>query len=267
MIWELQGTESQNAIVREGLGRCTFPFDVLLPELRSEAGKDRIPIEWADLSRWGAQAKSFGSDHHDDHGDHDHEREWGHVHPEGAHGIAFRNRVLGLAWYSGKVSLDIQMESNPALAQEVLLAEGAHMIDFFYMTDQHKVAIWNALHHSDPSAQLRPDTPVKDGTDLGHGHSWFDVGGYYSWVGEAWMGLFIRAYSDLPVTINFDHPPDDRAVHITQHAFTPFFAGRTNTYHDHHRRIPNRRWFVSNDHAQLAGLVPCKSCKPERTSP
>lgn len=270
MIWELQGTDQQKAIVQEAIRRCNFPFEVMQPQLRSEVNREAIPVEWADLSRWGGTAmRHFGGQHdrHDHEHDQEHEANWSHVHTEGAHGVAFRERVLGLAWYSGKVSLDISMESNPALAMEVFLAEGAHMVDFFFMENRHRVAVWNALHHSDSSAQLSPDTNITDGLDLGHGHSWFDVGGYYSWVGEAWMGLFIKAYSDLPVTIPFDHPPDYEAVHVAQHAFTPYFGSNpkyvpAKVYHDHHKGRPKHEWFVSAEHARSKGRQPCRVCKP-----
>lgn len=226
MVWNLVGTPSQNAIVQDALNRCDFPFQWLEPELRSEVGKTQIPVEWADLSRYGQANAVEVPRAAGGHGDHDHghdERELTHFHVEDpetgdkAHGIGFRSRVLGLAWYSGKVSLENTLESDPELAKEVFLAEGAHMVDFFYMTEDHRRKVWNAVH--DDAADLPEGTPVGNGTDLGHGHGWFDVGGYYSWVGEAFMGLFIKAFSDLPVTINFDHPATPEAAAETRVAF------------------------------------------------
>lgn len=235
MVWNLIGTPNQNAIVQDALDRCDFPFQWLEPELRSEVGKTQIPVEWADLSRYGQAQAMDVPRMHDDHEDatetHDHADEHDHGDPDGlqhfhvtdpetgdkAHGIGFRSRVLGLAWYSGKVTLEVTMEQEPELAKEVFLAEGAHMVDFFYMTDEHRRLVWNAVHTD--VEDLPPGISIQDGVDLGHGHGWFDVGGYYSWVGEAFMGLFIKAFSDLPVTIRFDHPATSEAARETREAF------------------------------------------------
>lgn len=221
MVWNLVGTANQNAIVQDALNRCDFPFQWLESELRSEVGKTQIPVEWADLSRYG-QAEAMDVPRHGADHDHD-EQELTHFHVEDpetgdkAHGIGFRNRVLGLAWYSGKISLEVTMELQPELAKEVFLAEGAHMVDFFYMNDEHRRGVWNAVHTD--VEDLPAGINIEDGIDLGHGHGWFDVGGYYSWVGEAFMGLFIKAFSDLPVTIHFHHPATPEAARETREAF------------------------------------------------
>jgi hypothetical protein len=241
-IWAPQGTASQVELVQQAVDRMTFPFDVLLPGLRAAVGRDTIPVDWADLSQW-AGASAAASDH--DHGDHDQ--------PDP---LEARGRVLGLAWYSGRVSLDVSLESDPELAVEVFASEGAHMVDFFWMTDAHRRAVWNALHSS--AEDLPADAHVTDATDLGHGHGWFDVGGYRSWVGEAWMGLFVRAYSDAPVTIPFDHPPTDAAVAEVRAALTPYFASSTGTVHDQHRRIRPVRYLA----AVPAGAATCRVCRP-----
>lgn len=216
-IWSLEGSETQNKIIRQALCRCTFPFDVLLPGLQVGVNRDTIPVEWADLSRESAllaEAKKTGG--------HLHIHEAGDI----GHPIEARDQVLGLAWYSGKVTLDFTVEPEPDLAGEVFLSEGAHMIDFFWMADWHRAAIWNALH---PDQQdIDPATAIEDGVDLGHGHGWFDMAGYYSWVGEAWMGLFVRAYTDWPVTIGgfSDHPATDEAAAQIREAFAAELAGR-----------------------------------------
>lgn len=180
-IFHLMGNEPQNAIVRQALSLCDFPWDRMLPELQKEAGRSAIPVEWADLSRWSAKlAEAKATSGHL------------HVHEDGdtGHAIDYRNRVLGLAWYSGKISLDISMISNPALAREVFLSEGAHMVDFFYMTQQERD--WLSAHW-DPA-----DSPAID---------WFDVGPYETWMGEAFMGLFCASFAPgVPVTLTqFTH--------------------------------------------------------------
>jgi hypothetical protein len=103
--------------------------------------------------------------------------------------------ALGLAWYSGKISIEQSLINEPDVAREVFLAEGAHMLDFFFMTSEHRRKIFSVYH---------------EGSEDAHGHDWFDdqedVGDpnvrnpdYWSWVGESFMSGFIFAYApDLP---------------------------------------------------------------------
>lgn len=289
MQWQLRGTPQENAIVREALDRCDFPFQ--------DYGTAIVPVEWADLSVYGAvgassPADSFGSETKHAKVRH-HETEDGKEYDT----LEVRKRVLGLAWYSGKITLEQRLVSNPLLGMEVFLSEGAHMVDFENiggMTDRQRVAIWNAVHP--PHQQLPLDTDIRDGVDLGHGHGWFDVGTYRSWVGEAWMGLFTKAFSDIPVTITFDHPATDAAAHEVRHVFlpheeeppvpevpdvetdvdievtpepeaeAPFFGIHgSSVYHDSHRGIRRDVTYVSRQEAEEeADRRPCRVCKPER---
>lgn len=244
MVWDLRGTENQNRIIQEALDRTTFPFDVLLPGLQASVGRSYIPVEWEDLSRYNRVADAEGHEHVHINGDTGHPifRE-----------IEGRQRVLGLAWYSGKVSMDTSLEFDDELAFEVFLSEGAHMIDFFWMTQEHREAIWNALH-----VDAEDSDHVTEEGEVGHGHSWFDVGGYYSWVGEAWMGLFVRAYSNVLVTIDFDHPPTDAAVREARLALTPYFQTRSGMVHDRHRRMVPVRYLSRIPD----GYPRCGVCKP-----
>lgn len=245
-IWSLQGTPAQQAIVQSALDRTTFPFEVLQPKLQADTGRTVIPVEWQDLSRYSADLKTAKET-----GSHLHVHEAGDT----GHPVERRERVLGLAWYSGRVTLDLTLQEDPVLAAEVFLSEGAHMIDFFWMTSAHRVAVWNALHD-------RPEddtTVVTEEGHISHDHSWFDHGGYYSWVGEAWMGLFVKAYSDVPVTIAFDHPPTPQAVEETRRALTPYFGvDGSVVYHDSHGNIDPDYFWVSAPN----GRRPCKVCKP-----
>jgi hypothetical protein len=274
MIWSLQGTPNQNALVQRALDACDFPFDRLAPGLRASVGRDRIPVVWDDLSRYGAQTAAAGVAplvrHGVDDDPHDH-----------AHGgdydlLEFRQRVLGLAWYSGKISLDLSMETNPLLAMEVFLAEGAHMVDFFYMTEEERVGIARAFHGN--TADHGP----------AHGHGWFDVGDYRSWIGEAFMGGFIKAFApSVPVTIPFNHPAtpavgvDIRRILLREPVEptpppdvvtppeepsapqTPVFATSTSiVFHDAHKGIRQARTWPSIPQAENAGLRACRVCKP-----
>lgn len=202
--WDISGLEpAARGIVDDALKRCDFNFDVLLPKLRADTGRPAIPVEFADLSRYAMAARTsvapgaHGHDHsHDTHSDPGEDPDLpdglGHVHLNhpiegGAHGVSYRKRVLGLAWYSGKVSVERSLVSDPDLAKEVFLCEGAHMVDFFWMSDEHRNRIleaYGAVH-------------------------WFEEKGEYDyedWTGESFMIGFTRAFSDVPVRFDqFTH--------------------------------------------------------------
>jgi len=215
--WDLRGTSHQVSIVEAALAKCDFPWKVLTTPAP-------IEVEWADLSVF--ETRVIREHVYDplahalvgevpDHGydiAHDHQGEWDPMVRE----IDGRMRILGLAWYSGKVSLDLYLEDDLLLAQEVFLSEAAHMIDFFWMDDLMRTFLWNQAHRDLPIAQIPENADVQDGEILDPDHpehGWFDVGGYYGWVGEWWMGAFVMAFApSVPVTIVFDHPLD------TQHA-------------------------------------------------
>lgn len=247
-VWALQGTERQNAIIQEALDRCDFPFERLT--------KQPIPVEWADLSRYTQQMEEAAAA-----GSHLHVHEGGDT----AHPVERRERVLGLAWYSGKVTMEVTLESDPELAAEVFLSEGAHMIDFFYMDDAMRAACWNAVH---PTEQHIPeDANIEDGVDLGHGHGWFDVASYREWVGEEFMGMFVDAFSDVQVTIDFHHTFDVDTVEQVRHALLrtadPYFGlERSRVFHDSHRGFPAEVTFSTFMEAVNEGRIPCRVCKP-----
>lgn len=181
-------TWEQKLIIEEALSRCSFNWEVLKPKLKSEKNKDLIPVEFIDCNVFGNRSSSS---HTDEEGKHEHID----VYHNGdtGHGILFRNKILGLAWYSGKVSIDLSLINSPQLAMETFLAEGAHMIDFFYMTPEHRKKIYEAYHGDDHSE---------------HGHGWFEETGntdYWSWVGESFMGGFILAYSNVPLSFDGFH--------------------------------------------------------------
>jgi hypothetical protein len=248
MVWQLQGSPNQQAIVAAALDRCTFPFEVMAPGLREQTGRTAIPVAWSDLSRY-AEALA-ASDH-------------GHVH-EGddlGHPIGSRARVLGLFWFSGKVELDTSLERDPELAGEILLSEGAHAADMFYLTPAQRHAIWESLHTGD------------EAIEHDHRHGWFqqpyaewsgefiDAGGtvaYRDQAGESFMGLFVASYSDFPVTIDFTHAPTQHAVEETRRALTPYFTSRTGTLHDSHRGIAPAGFHVTPPD----GARRCGVCKP-----
>jgi hypothetical protein len=248
-IFELQGTPVQNAIVEDALRRCSFPFELLAPKLKADTGRNQIPVEWADLSRYAAQiatAKESGGHAHIHEGD------------DTGHPIEARERVLGLAWYSGKVSIEQALVSQPELAKEVFLSEGAHMVDFFLMSDEQRRLIFNALHGS--------EADVAD-----HGNDWFDKGPYSSWAGEAFMGLFVKAFSDVQMTMPFEHPVTDYTIERAREVLLPapdvptspvYGSKRGRTYHDEHKGIARDIEWESAAEAEAAGRRACRVCRP-----
>lgn len=210
MRWDLQGTYEQKDLVAAALDKCDFPWEHL--------NVATIPVEWADLSAYGAAQEAEHALHTRASGEVDHTHDHTGLFDPMVREVDGRSRVLGLAWYSGKVSLDLELVNNPLLAQEVFLSEAAHMTDFFWMDDPLRVAVWNAAHPDEHDLPL--DANVEDAVDLGHGHSWFDVGGYYTWLGEWYMGAFVLGFSEgIPVTIEFDHPLTQEAATEVRHAF------------------------------------------------
>lgn len=278
-VFDLLGTAEEQRMAHAILQRGTFPWYVVLPGLKQRTGRTKIPVSWEDLSRFGVSSSgalveeaAHSHEHSHEHGDtHTHEGHDGHghshSHEEGVHAVTRvvngRLRVLGLAYYSGRVVLEKTLISNPELAAEVFFSEGAHMIDFFFMTDRHRVGIWNAFHVNDKAAQLPLNTVIKDGVNLHHGHGWFDVGGYYSWVGEALMALIVLAYSDVRVTIKFDHPVTPAVLHAGRNVLTPV-SGTKNTkyFHRNHPRARNEIYWASREDAIRAGRVRCRFCRP-----
>lgn len=250
--WSLQGTPTQNAIVAQALARCWFPFDLLALGLREQTGRQAIPVEWADLSRYGqelAEAEYFlagagvvaprppraHSDSHDEF-----------------HVISFRRRALGLAWYSGKVSIEQSLESEPLLAQEVFLAEGAHMVDFFWVSADDRAAMFHAFHGGDEST---------------HDHGWFEETGnhdYWSWVGESFMGGFMQAFSDLDPTLDgFVHVPTEEVGEAIRRVLLPYIGGaRSSVFHDVHRGVRPATGWPARDLALGAGRRSCGVCRP-----
>lgn len=252
-IFDLQGGPYQNRIIQQAVDGCKFPFEALLPGLYQQTGKSLIPVEWVDLSRYSntVAAESSGHEHYIEppkksmfrkHGGSDE----GHVVADA------RKRALGLAWYSGKISIEQDLENDPRLAAEVFLAEGAHMIDFFFMDDHDRTAIFAAYHDGDPTA---------------HDHGWFEETGnqdYWSWVGESFMGGFIQAYTDEQVTLDsFVHKSPEAIGPVIRQILTPYFAGGTSKkFHDSHKGRRQDTLFTDRQTAIDFGYTPCGTCKP-----
>jgi hypothetical protein len=189
-VFDLRGTEAQRALTQAALDRCDFPWVRLLPQLLSEAGRDRLVIEWADLATQPRQlARQHGAP------------------PERIRpGATMRERVLGEAWTDGLTRIDISVQPDPELAHEVILSEVAgHQVDFFLLTEDHRRAITEAYHPTGPDE-----------------HVWFDKGAYETWIGEALMAGGTRAYSDVTVSLTqFVHATTDDVARRIRRIITP----------------------------------------------
>ncbi|MDQ4143884.1 MAG: hypothetical protein M3198_09120 [Actinomycetota bacterium] len=247
-IFDFQGSDEQKHLTGKLLARGNYPWDSLTPGLKSQTGREKIPIEWADLSQY-AESRSRDDEHM-------------HNHSEGEFDyLEARGRILGLAWYSGKISLEASLQSNFELAGEVLWAEGCHMVDFFLLTDNEREKIYNLMHTGNPDIAPEP-----------HGHGWFDVGTYREFVGEALMGAFVRAFSTFPDTIPFAHALADDKLPILRGLMLPkalgkgaypyFGALRGTTFHDRHYGIRKDIAWWTREEAIGAGRKPCRVCKP-----
>jgi hypothetical protein len=209
---------AEYSITAEAIARCEFEWERLLPGLRAARGKDRIPVEWTDLSRMASEVKGAHGHVYAVHGDVGHP-----IVVNAAQGAPYRRRTLGLAWYSGKVSIDSSLLAQPELAGEVFLAEGAHMLDFFWLTEEQRRELNDVLHG-----------PAYDSKDELHQHTWFDNPSYWADVGEAFMGLFVLAFSNYPVTLaGFEHGTTPEMAKQAREYLQPttYARARGRTYH------------------------------------
>lgn len=272
-VFHLQGTATQNAKVKAAIDRTLFPWHFLSYGLYRKTRKRYIPVEWADLSTFGTTPAAMGVNEElvgevlREHGTDKHLSQPFHV-------IQYRERVLGLAWYSGKITLEKTLENdpNPDLAAEVFASEVAHMADFFYMANSQRQRVYEAYHGG----------PTND-----HGHAWFDKGAYADFVGESFMEGFVKAYSDIPVTITgFTHPTTANVVAEINDALGPktdplvpsptievppgfqhnsglwFTTFGSSRFHRNHRGLRENIVWPTREQAAATGRIPCRICNP-----
>ena len=264
--WQLTGTANQIGISQSIFERVKFPLDRLRLPGVPEFG-------WRDLNRRannpilqeiekqhalnGRHKKVHDkSRHHDDHVHEDtYEPLYGYI--EG------RRYILGVFYpYSGRIYIDTRLESKPEIAQSVGSAELGHAVDeFLPLTDYQREQIMRACH----------------GGHLDH-HTWWEKidysTEYFSLIGETFMILFTKAYTDIPFgdVSSFVHtgenvtPEQIRAIigiERTDAALKPipnikhFLRGK-DIYHrlTHYPKKPGEPVY------DLAGFRGCKVCKP-----
>lgn len=108
--------------------------------------------------------------------------------------VSFKNMgfgVGGLASEGGWIRISNALDAQQA--QEVFLMEAAHTVDFYSVTPAQRQQIYNIFHPAGPDS-----------------HSWFEPSTYWNQVGEAFMYLFVWAYSDLRPQSSFIHKPTEQ---------------------------------------------------------
>ncbi len=175
------------------------------------------------------------------------------------------HNAWGLFWLAGRIEIDESLGTDPNFLAEVLLSEVAHAVDQYTYTPADRLLIAQTWHPSGPDE-----------------HTWFDSGPYSTWTGEAFMGLFVAAFSDIKVTLsNFAHQPTPETIALVQSLApqrvpvpnpTPepvseaLFVGCrwSKVFH-----IKYAHWYVCNwaswysrTEAEAAGRRACKRCLP-----
>lgn len=254
--WKITGTPQQQSILMSAMEAIKFPFERLTqfpgsPEMGWRDLNPGMPMDVRFSGAFPPEAEPARS-----HGDHD------HGHGDKPHAIELvladgRHFTLALIYtVSGRIYLDIRLEAHPDLAMQSVGAEVAHAVDFFLpMTDDMRnelLRLW------------------------GVGGTWWEVqdygAEYYTLGGEAFMGEFVKAYSDMPFDQSaFLHdsgvePEDIRRVLGIERTDKPMTVvvsynkskiyHRTSHYPSKHPK--GAQWWPSPP----AGYRACKVCKP-----
>lgn len=166
---------THKAQLQAALNACDFPFSRIPRNL----GKP-VPVSVSDLSRY-AGSKAFDDGHAHIEGS---EVETGHLLGEA------RKGALGLFWLptaaapAGRIEVGVVAFSEPHLAEEVLMAELAHAVDYGAMSVKQRGRILSAYIEGQPD---------EDGVN-----DWFEEAGesdYWSWIGESFMSGFMAAFA------------------------------------------------------------------------
>lgn len=190
LAFDLRGIadKSQRALLQSALNACDYPLN----RIRRVTGV-RVPVTVEDTSRY--------------------------VETREAHVLQAREAALGLYWLptpqhpAGRIVVGTNAIGDRDLAREVFLAEVAHCVDYAVMTDTQRRAVFTILHGGDPAD---------------HGtHGWWEERGgqdyWADWAGEAFMGLFVRAFApSLPRPLEarqpWAHRVTDAMVPLTRRA-------------------------------------------------
>ena len=245
--WTLTGTDAQREIAALALAEIKFPWE----KLTALPGSPELG--WRDLNP-GMGGLGMVADeprHHEGH------HPAGEDRPDSLEGeIDGRRWTMGVIYtMSGRIYIDVRLESQPEAAMAVIGAEIAHAVDFFLpMTDDQRnelLRLWN-----------QPGTTWWEVYD--YGDEYFRIGG------EAFMHEFVAAYTDLdfgdksPFLHDAGVEPVDvqRILGIERiDAKPPVLLKRFPPSMVYHRasHYPSKVGVTVGD---TAGMRPCKVCKP-----
>ena len=187
-----------------------------LGRIRNRTGK-KVPVTIGDLSRFlnSMDENGHGHLHNEDTGEHGHLLGVPEVHVQAqAPGIKQainRRQALGVFWLptpdtpAGRIEVDRTITGDAALTREVVGAEFAHAFDYGAVNPKQRAALYRLMHDT-PSSDVDPSTIPAEMPDP---EAWFEghPGGYWSWPGERFMGLFCAAYApSLPRPLEARQP-------------------------------------------------------------
>ena len=260
--WNLTGTLTQIGIAKTALlDRCKFDW-ALLTKLPGTP-----ELGWRDLNPGmpALSARAVASAHPVTEAPEDHRGHEGHHGPptEDKPDALIAELEDGRRWtqgliytVSGRIYIDQRLVVQPETAMAVILAEGAHAVDFFLpMTDAQRnefLRLW------------------------GVGGTWWEVVDYgeeyFRLGGEAFMDEFVRAYGvnlDLGASGAFLHDkgvePEDvyRVLGIRRTDYVPpaqFVRYGTSKVYHKPTHYPSKAGAITV--TATTGLRPCKVCKP-----
>jgi 4a-hydroxytetrahydrobiopterin dehydratase len=165
-LFDLVGmTAEQELWVRSAISRCTFDWSLLLPGLQQLTGRSTIDVRFQSLNGAAGGRAVRGRRHE------------------------LETFTFGMAFTDGRILLDTTLDENETAA--TFMAEGAHMVDFFYLTDAMRMeiaeayAIANEVPVGEDIWWWVPDREVNDR--------------YYEQAGESFMNGFALAFSTVPM--------------------------------------------------------------------
>ncbi len=252
-IFEIEGSPAEVAQLVKAIDFGDFPWERIASKLPAKFGRGYIPIKLSDLSRYASRVRVY----RDDPFPHDHRvaNTDGHAHGDAEfHILEARHRVLGLYWLDGRV--EVERSLDRPLRIEVTWAEGAHLVDDAWMTDDQRDEIGHYFH--------------PDGAD---DHPWWEKESYskeYNFLlGEAFMAAFVQAYTTLTPTLQLHHVATDELGMqvrrlLTPELVEPQYCGCrwSKVFHRcgaHRYTCGYAKWYTAQE-AVAAGRRPCRRC-------
>lgn len=160
-LFDLSGlTPDQQEWAVKALAHCTFDFSRLLPRLYEDAGRSEFIL----------RTRNMNPDL-----------------PASSPGMRPEEFTYAMAYYDGSIELDETLSEDEFVP--TLLEESAHLVDFFYLTDDLRKRLVD-VYVSENNATTRPVWFYDDGDPLAGDR-------YYEQVGESFMVGFVKTFTDV----------------------------------------------------------------------